>query len=80
MKPMRAPTIPGYFSEAEQAARAGVTVETLRRWRGKGIGPKHVHIGRHVAYPVGNDEKWIEQQAEAERKSRVRRLPGRRAG
>jgi hypothetical protein len=69
VKPMQSPTIPGYFSEAEQATRLGIGLASLRRWRRLRIGPVSVRVGRRVLYPHGADEKWLAtQQAEAERK------------
>jgi hypothetical protein len=62
MKPMQNPTIPGYFSEAEEAARLGIGVATLRRWRRMKIGPASVRVGRRVLYPHDADEKWLAEQ------------------
>jgi hypothetical protein len=71
MKPMKKPTLPGYFSEEEEAARLGIGLACLRRWRRDGMGPLAVKVGRHVVYPHDSDQKWVaEQQAAAERKTR----------
>jgi len=67
------PSIPGYYSEEEQAKRLGISVVQLRRWRRAAIGPKSVRCGRHELYPHGGDEKWLtEKLAEAQRKATVR--------
>jgi hypothetical protein len=72
----RKPKLPGYYSEEEQAARLGITVVQLRRWRRAGIGPNSVRCGRHELYPHGEDEKWLtEKLADAQRKVRGRGRP-----
>jgi hypothetical protein len=67
--PSRKPTLPGYFSEVEQAARLGISVSQLRRWRRAGRGPRPVSIGRHNLYTHESEAKWLaEQLAAAEQK------------
>ena len=69
----RRPTLPGYHSEEEQAARLGISVVQLRRWRRGGIGPKSVRCGRRELYPHGEDQKWLtEKLADAQHKSTLR--------
>jgi hypothetical protein len=69
MTKMTTPNLPGYYSEREQAARLGLALSSLRRWRRLKFGPTSVRIGRRVLYPHGADEKWLAaQQAATERK------------
>ena len=69
MSKMTAPSLPGYYSELEQAPRLGLTLSSLRRWRRLRVGPANVRTGRCTLYPHGADEKWLSaQQAKAERK------------
>jgi predicted site-specific integrase-resolvase len=80
MKPMNAPELPGFFTEAEQAKRLGIGLATLRRWRRLGVGPKPDRCGRRHLYSHDADAKWLaEQRAEAERIAR-KRAPRRGAG
>jgi hypothetical protein len=69
MPKMTAPALPGYYSEQEEAARLGLALSSLRRWRRQKIGPASVRIGRRTLYRYDADEKWLaEEQATAERK------------
>lgn len=62
-------TLPGYYSEREQAARLGLALSSLRRWRRQRIGLVSVRVGRRVLYRHGADEEWLSrQQAADERK------------
>ncbi len=70
MKPLPPLAVPGYISEAAQAARLGTTVHTLRMRRYRGEGPPFVTIGRRVAYREGADVEFLAAQ-EAQR-TRVR--------
>jgi hypothetical protein len=53
------PAIPGHITEEEQAARSGVQVSTLRRWRRRGYGPKAVKFGRFVLYAADGNERFL---------------------
>jgi hypothetical protein len=69
----RKPTLPGFYSEEEQAERLGISVVQLRRWRRASVGPKSVRCGRRELYPHGGDEKWLaEKLASAETKPALR--------
>jgi hypothetical protein len=78
----RAPSVPGFIPEAEQADRCGVDTNTLRRWKARGYGPKPVKIGRFVMYAENANEQFLVRQAakiDAERQPRGRGRP-RRSG
>jgi hypothetical protein len=60
-----APAVPGFRSEEEQAARCGITVVTLRRWRARGYGPRAVKIGRAILYAENADTQFLVEQAAA---------------
>jgi hypothetical protein len=70
------PSIPGYRSEEEQAARLGISIYTLRRWRRAGIGPRPIRLGRNDLYPENEEARFLdEKQAAAEHKPRGRGRP-----
>jgi excisionase family DNA binding protein len=61
--------VPEVLTAAEAAAYLQIPVETLRRWRGLGIGPRHAKVGRHVRYRRAALDRWLEEQ---EREAAVR--------
>jgi hypothetical protein len=61
----RVPSVLGYILEAEEAARCGITVPTLRKWRRRGYGPKAVKIGRTFMYSDDADTQFLADQATA---------------
>jgi hypothetical protein len=70
------PTIPGFLTETEQAARCGHSIWTLRRWRKRGYGPRAVLYGRVWLYPEDADARFLsEQAARAENQPRGRGRP-----
>ena len=74
--------IPGYITEAEQAAKDGISLATLRRRRARKYGPQPVPFGRKFYYREDATERWLEEQeaaAEAATEPRRRGRP-RRAG
>ena len=80
-KQMKSPNITGHITEDEQAERIGVTKSTLRRWRRRGYGPKHVRIGRVILYTEDADARFLaEQAAAAENQDQTRGRGRSRAG
>ena len=51
------------LSRSELAAVLPVSVKTLIRWAGQGIGPKVIRVG--VAYRVGDVCDWLERAERA---------------
>ena len=43
----------------QTAAKLGISLSTLAKWRLFGFGPRFVKIGSRVAYDVGIVETWI---------------------
>lgn len=41
--------------------KTGVPINTLRYYRGQGIGPKNFKLGRRVVYDVADVEAWISE-------------------
>ena len=39
----------------------GLSVQTLRNWRSKGIGPSYIKIGKTVRYDVAELENFIDR-------------------
>lgn len=44
--------------EVSERYRGGITVGTLRNWRGMRIGPSFVKIGKAVLYPIESLDAW----------------------
>jgi len=51
------------LSECAVARLLGVSVNTVRRWRHLGRGPKHVKIGTAVRYKLEDVLAWLESRA-----------------
>ncbi len=49
----------GFFTEGEEAARLGVDLRTLRRWRRAGYGPDATRIGRLVIYSEAAERRFL---------------------
>lgn len=60
------PLLHDYMSQQEVAEQLGVTVETLRRWRVHGAGPRWFRfgLGMRLMYNRQDVKDWIEQQRE----------------
>jgi excisionase family DNA binding protein len=50
------------LTATEAAAYLQVPVETLRRWRSVGIGPRYARVGRHVRYRQAALDRWLEER------------------
>src|SRR5215469_11144283 len=71
---MLEPSIPGFITEKVQAAKFGISLATLRRWRKRGYGPSAVRCGRRFLYPEDADAQFLARQAaEAEAQQQPRR-------
>jgi predicted DNA-binding transcriptional regulator AlpA len=51
-----------FADEREIAALLGVSIGTLRRWRGERIGPKFLKLQRAVRYPMRDFIAWLESR------------------
>jgi predicted site-specific integrase-resolvase len=40
-----------------------ISVKTLRKWRGEGVGPTYVKLGRSVRYRLGDLTRFIEKNS-----------------
>jgi excisionase family DNA binding protein len=47
---------------AEVAERLGVSLNTLRRWRHRGIGPSFSMLGKHLMTTAGELDAWVERR------------------
>lgn len=54
--------MPEVLTADEAAAYLQVPVETLRRWRSLGTGPRHAKVGRHVRYRRAALDRWLEER------------------
>lgn len=52
-----------WFSTEQVAARYGVPVATVRKWRAGNTGPPGVVFGRHVRYSLAGLTRWEQEQA-----------------
>lgn len=63
---MNEPEASRLLTEQETAARLGVTIHALRKWRARRIGPVYVKLTRSVASGVRYDpadlDAWIESR------------------
>lgn len=50
-------------NETKLAEYLGVSINTLRKWRWEGKGPKFIKLGSRVAYRVSDVEAFLEAQA-----------------
>jgi excisionase family DNA binding protein len=51
-----------FLTTEDVAERYGVPVETVRKWRATGTGPRGARFGRHVRYPLDELERWESEQ------------------
>lgn len=51
-------TLDDFYTGPELAQRWKVTLDTIRKWRATGYGPKGIRLGRHVRYPRESVEQW----------------------
>lgn len=49
----------------ELAEYLRVPVDTLRKWRVQGKGPRGARVGKHVRYRRAEVERWLTQQEAA---------------
>ena len=52
-------TPPEWLTTEELAAWLNVPIDTVRRWRYTGTGPRGTKIGRHVRYRRSDVETWL---------------------
>ncbi|MGW5582815.1 helix-turn-helix transcriptional regulator [Streptomyces sp. NPDC003857] len=56
------PAPPGYVWADEASRLTGLSIETLYKYRQRGIGPRSGKVGRNVAWPVDGINAWLEAQ------------------
>lgn len=52
---------PTHLTSNELAERLRVHVQTTKRWRVQGVGPKYLKFGKSVVYPIQEVEAWERQ-------------------
>ena len=61
--PQRSPSDIGDFLDSKELARiTGKTVDCLKLWRRKGLGPPYYKLGRSVLYSRSDVNHWFEGQ------------------
>lgn len=53
------------LSQKELAEALRVSIEQLRLWRNKGIGPAHFRVGHAIRYRKVEVERWLREQERA---------------
>jgi len=53
------------YTPAEVSARLKVPQRTLETWRYRGIGPPFIRLGKHVRYPAGDLDRYLQEQRHA---------------
>ena len=71
----RQPAVRGWHTEDEAARLLGEHIQTRRRNRKRGLGPKWVRHGRDVLYPDGGEDEYL---ADLLKKAEAERAPPRR--
>jgi predicted DNA-binding transcriptional regulator AlpA len=57
--------------DTEEAAKVlGIAPGSLRQWRKRGIGPRHVKVGRFVRYRPAEIERWLESRTRTSTRER----------
>lgn len=51
-----------WLGNQDLARRYRVSIDTVRKWRATGAGPKGVRFGRHVRYSLAEIERWEREQ------------------
>lgn len=51
-----------HLTNEDLAAREKVSINTVRKWRATGAGPRAFKVGRHVRYRLVDVEAWEEQR------------------
>ena len=71
--PPPAPLMAGWISRLDLARELGLSVDTLRRWDDRRIGPACVRAGRKIYYRRAVVMDWLENQ-ESTKRVRARAL------
>jgi hypothetical protein len=58
-----------FLTTQELADRYQVPVESVRKWRGEGTGPRGARFGKHVRYRLSDVEEWEREQQKRDRLS-----------
>jgi hypothetical protein len=61
---LRERILDGYVDEEELAQEFEVTVQTLRRWRRRKIGPPWVRGPGGVIYPIAEGRQWLRDKTQ----------------
>ena len=48
------------LDKTEVSEHLGVGESTLAKWRGRGIGPPFLKIGKRIVYRMSDLEKWLD--------------------
>lgn len=52
------------LSNQDLADRYNISLDTVRKWRAEGRGPRAIKVGRHVRYRLEDVEAWEEHNAD----------------
>jgi excisionase family DNA binding protein len=57
------------LSIGETAAYLNVPVDTLRKWRSQGTGPRCAKLGKHLRYRQAEVDRWIHEREQDGRRA-----------
>ena len=69
--------ISNLLTDVESAQLLNLSVQTLRNWRSKRIGPPYIKLGRAVRYKLVDLLEWVEKRAVDPERSRHDELSSR---
>jgi predicted DNA-binding transcriptional regulator AlpA len=52
------------LTESQSANHLGISLSTLRRWRRKGIGPRHFFLGAILRYRISDLDEFVAQHTQ----------------
>lgn len=55
----------------EVSAYLGIPVDSLRRWRTQGTGPRAAKLGKHLRYRKDEVDRWVTEREKDTRRGRT---------
>ena len=55
----------------EVSAYLGIPVDSLRRWRTQGTGPRAAKLGKHLRYRKDEVDRWVTEREKDDRRGRT---------
>jgi excisionase family DNA binding protein len=61
--------MPELLSIDEVSAYLGIPVDSLRRWRTQGTGPRAAKLGKHLRYRKDEVDRWVTEREKDSRRA-----------